>query len=105
MEFVEKFETEGKRVVVFKYAALYAIGRWPVLGLLAASFVTKNQMLQWTAIAALGVLVLINLALWPATSEIKKAMKSKHVRGSGNRYSFKDPLRFEWELTDSKTLD
>jgi len=104
MEFVEKFESEGKQVVVFKYAALYAIGRWPVLGLLAASFISKTQMLQWIAIGALGVLVLINLALWPATSQVKKAMKTKDVRGSGNRYSFKDPLRFEWELADSKSV-
>ena len=100
MAFVEKYQADGKQVVVFKYAALYAIGRWPVLVLLAASFMTKAQLLQWIAIAALGVLVLINLALWPATSEVKKAIKSKKdVRGSGNRYSFKDPLRFEWDLS------
>lgn len=98
MGFVEKFESEGKHVVVFRYAALYALGRWPVLLLLAASFVIKAPVLQWVAIGALGLLVAINLLLWPATAEVKKAMKTKDVRGSGSRYSFKDPLRFEWEV-------
>lgn len=102
MAFVEKSENAGKRVVVFKYAALYSIGRWPVLALLAASFVTKMPILQWIGIGALGILVLVNLALWPATAEVKRAMKKGRVDGYGSKYSFSDPLRFEWEIQPSE---
>jgi hypothetical protein len=101
MTYIER-KTEGHRtVVVFKYAALYYYVMWPtiVISVLAGS----TPQCHYVIVAASCWVVLVGLALpmWPTVLEVKQAMKRGGVKASGSKWSFSNPLRYEWE-TESK---
>ncbi len=101
MQYIRR-ETEGnKTVVVFKYGALYYYLMWPTIVMsIVAGSTAENY---YVVIAASCWVILIGLAMpmWPALREVKHAMKSAGVKASGSKWSFSNPLRYEWDVTST----
>jgi hypothetical protein len=57
----------------------------------------RNPFWGYAAFLIWVVLIFIGSRFWYATLEIKRAMKRSKVTVTGSKYSFKNPLSYEWE--------
>lgn len=96
MSYIERKSEGNKHIVIFKYAALYYYLMWPTILLSAYVFASKDSSLY--LFAAITWIVLIGLAapMWPTLSKLKKQMKNGVLKASGSKWSFSNPLRYEW---------
>jgi hypothetical protein len=97
MAFIERSKSGSTNVVVFKYAALYYWLMWPTIIVSLANFAVTNTLLIILSLAMWVVLIGIAAPYWPTMAELKTAMRQKSLRASGSKYSFSNPLRYEWE--------
>ena len=96
MAYIERRSEGNTHTVIFKYAALYYYLMWPTLALTAYA-VTSNESGIFIA-AGIAWVVLIGLAvpMWPTIGKLKKKMRNGVLKASGSKYSFSNPLRYEW---------
>jgi hypothetical protein len=97
MPYIIRKKEGTTNVVVLPFGALYYWLMCPtILVTVIASLVETSVM---TAVAAAMWVLLIGLAVpyWPVVFKIKKMMKEKAISAKGSKYSFRNPLRYEWQ--------
>jgi hypothetical protein len=101
MAYIERTTEGNKTIVVFKYGALYYYLMWPtiIISVLAGS--VRNIYFLVVTASCWFVLMGLAVPMWPALREVKQAMKRGNLKASGSKWSFSNPLRYEWE-TNSK---
>ena len=97
MPYIVRKKEGTTNVVVLPFAALYYWLMWPTFIVTFIGWQTKTSVM--TAATAVMWVVLIGMAVpyWPTIFKIKKMMKEKTITAKGSKYSFKNPLRYEWE--------
>jgi hypothetical protein len=102
MKYIERMTEGNKTIVVFKYGALFYYLMWPTIALSVLAGSAPNPFFFITAGVFWVLLISLAVPMWPTVREIKKVMKNGVVKASGSKWSFSNPLRYEWE-TDSKS--
>ena len=91
-------QREGRRnVVVLKYAALFYWLMWPTLGVTALSSVVSGTWVGVVVGLSWALLLAVAVPYWPTIFKLKRLMKERTIRVQGSKYSFSNPLRYEWE--------
>lgn len=94
-------QNEGhRRVIVLKYAAIFYWLMWPTLALSVLASVVGSALLYTAAAIAWVLLLAVAVPYWPVVMQLKRMMKEQPITAQGSRYSFSNPLRYEWNITD-----
>ncbi len=96
MAYVERITNGNKTTVILKYGALYYYLMWFTIVLSAIAVYAGSV---WYVAAGLSWVVLILLAvpMWSTIRELKRVMRGGGLKASGSKWSFSNPLRYEWE--------
>jgi len=97
MKYIERKTENGKNIVILKYAAFYYYWMWLTLLL---SLLWWRQIVKinlFIVFASWAILFLSAAPYWHTISELKKKMKEKGISARGSKYSFKNPLTYEWD--------
>ena len=95
MSLVIRLKEGTKNIVVMRYAALYYYLMWPLIAVIGAA-----QVFPWRHYitgACFLLLVLLGLPFRSAVIEVKRVMKTRQVLATGSKWSFSNPLRYEWD--------
>jgi hypothetical protein len=103
MKYIERRTEGNKTVVVFKYGALYYYLMWPTIVVSVLAGVMPQPGFLVAAAVCWVLLISLAVPMWSTIREIKRVMKNGVLKGSGSKWSFSNPLRYEWE-SDSKPM-
>jgi hypothetical protein len=97
MTFITRQKEGTKNIIILKYAAVNYWLMWlPVIATPVAVF--SDSAVCWLIAGFLWILFCsLSVPYWPVTFEIKRKMKEKSVSVKGSKYSFFNPLTYEWE--------
>lgn len=103
-KFVRRSSANGRTRVVFPLAAAYYYWMWIFFALGAAYF--TNAVSIPPLVLFLSTVILIGLAAshWSTILEIRRAMKSASITASGSKYSFSNPLTYDWTEERERTM-
>ena len=97
MKFVERTSENGRTKIVFPYGALYYYSMWAFFALGAAYFAELVPIPIWVVFIALVLMIALAIPYWSTMRELKRVMKQGTLRASGSKYSFSNPLTYEWD--------
>jgi len=97
MAYITRQKEGNKSTIILRYAALYYWLMWPTIIISILAVVLKTTAVY--VITSLCWILLISLAVpyWATISKLKKMMREKSIRARGSKYSFSNPLTYEWE--------
>ena len=97
MPFVAHSKEGNRHVVVLKYAALFYWVMWPTIIVTGLAAVGNSSALHVAAVVAWILLLAVAIPYWPMVFKLRRMMKEKPIQARGSKYSFSNPLRYEWE--------
>jgi hypothetical protein len=100
--FIVRQNEGNRRVLVLKYAAFFYWLMWPTLALTVLASVVGSALLYVTAAIAWVLLLAVAAPYWPVVMQLKRVMKEQPITATGSRYSFSNPLRYEWNVKDQE---
>ena len=90
-----------KNIVILRYAALFYWAMWPLI-LLGLWMQFNPRFIAWpgrhivTGCCFL-TLILLSLPYRSTTKELIRIMKERPEMARGSKFSFSNPLRYEWD--------
>jgi hypothetical protein len=97
MRFILRRKDGVHNVVVLRYAAIFYWLMWPTLILTVVAGSIESRLVQ-IATGTMWVLLLSSaVPYWPTVFRLKRMMKEKSIIGRGSKYSFTNPLTYEWD--------
>ena len=97
MRFILRRKDGVHNVVVLRYAAIFYWLIWPTLILTVVVGSIESRLVQ-VATGTVWVLLLSSaIPYWPAVLRLKRVMKEKSIIAKGSKYSFTNPLTYEWD--------
>ena len=100
MQFTVHQDDGNRRVIVLKYAALFYWLMWPAIALAALASVVSSAWLYTMTAMAWVLLFGVAVPYWPVVMRLKRVMKEQPITAQGSKYSFSNPLRYEWTVAD-----
>ncbi len=101
---VHKTRENGKIKIVFRYAATYHWLKWILLGL-GLVWLMRFPISGWVVFAVFIWLLVGASPYWLTTLEIEQNMQNHSVKKSGSKYSFSNPLTYEWSDSSQSESD
>jgi hypothetical protein len=97
MPYIIRKKEGTKNIIILKFVALYYWLLWPTIVLTLVSWQIHGAVM--TAIVVICWVILIGMAIpyWPTVFKLKRMMKEKSITAKGSKYSFTNPLTYEWE--------
>ena len=97
MAYIVSKKDGKKNIVIFPFAALFYWLMWPTI---AASFIAwqfKNSIVTIASVVMWVLLIGMAVPYWPTVFRIRRIMKETAITAKGSKYSFTNPIRYEWE--------
>jgi len=97
MPYILRKKEGMKNIIILKFAALYYWIMWPIIVLTLVSWIVHSSVVS--IVTVFGWIILIGIAIpyWPTMFKLKRMMKEKSITAKGSKYSFTNPLTYEWE--------
>ena len=103
--FVIRSSDEGHEKVVLRYAAVFYWLMWPIMAITTWASIRPSASTIVVTICAWVVLVAAAAPYWPVTFELKRQMTVGSITASGSKYSFSNPLTYQWTKVDISGQD
>ena len=97
MGFIQQRKDGTHNVVIFRYAALFYWLVWPTIILTILTWEIESRILPVATGVAWVLLIASAVPYWPAVFKLKRTMKEKGITAKGSKYSFSNPLTYEWD--------
>jgi hypothetical protein len=97
MPYILRKKEGTKNIVIFKFAALYYWLMWPTIALTLISWHGCPSIMLIAAGVGWAALLGMAILYWPTVFKLKRMMKEKSITVKGSKYSFTNPLTYEWE--------
>lgn len=97
MPYIVREQSGTKNIVIMRYAALFYWLMWPTLIVSVYAWLSDSSGFMVAAAVLWVSLTGTAMPYWPTVYKLKKIMKGKSLVASGSKYSFRNPLRYEWD--------
>ncbi len=97
--FVQRKSDNGLTKVILPYAAIFYYFMWIFIALVITHFAKVIDLPMWVMFLSLVLMISLGAPYWSTIREVKREMKHTSIKISGSKYSFSNPLTYEWEMS------